>query len=338
MKPHQLFSRRGRQLATATVLAVLAALVGVAAPADAEADDSCRQQWGSLTKQSTTVPPSATHVDDIRSGRHDCFDRIVIDLDGPATGYVASYVDDVIVEGSPLSLRGGAFIDLRVNAPNHDAAGNPTYDPPDGSEVVSVAGYQTLRQVALGQPFDDQLQIGIGVRARLPFQVFALDGPGNGSRVVVDIGHRWYPEQPPATRTVQVFHNTGDGTDCAEVTGYSRDATGVTAPIGYALDRLVAGPTADEQALGASSFFSADTADSIRSVNLRPDGLLIVDFADIRGDVSGASSSCGSAAFIASLDATVFQFPEVARVQYQINGSCADFWEFLQRSCHITER
>jgi hypothetical protein len=277
-------------------------------------------------------------VVDIRSGRHECFDRIVVDLDGPATGYVASYVDDVIVEGASLPLRGEAFIDLRVNAPNHDDSSNPTYDPPVGSEVVSVAEYRTLRQVSLGQSFDDQLQIGIGVRARLPFQVFTMVGPGNHSRVVIDIAHRWYTEQPPATRTVQVFHNTGEGTDCAQITGYPRDATGLVAPISLTLDQLVAGPTAEERALGASSFFSLATADSIRSIDLRQDGLLIVDFADIRTAINNASTSCGSVALLASLNATVFQFPAVNRVQYQFNGSCDDFFEFLQSSCTVIER
>lgn len=34
------------------------------------------------------------------------------------------------------------------------------------------------------------LDVG-GVRARLPFRVFVLDGPGSGSRLVVDVAHRW---------------------------------------------------------------------------------------------------------------------------------------------------
>jgi hypothetical protein len=29
------------------------------------------------------------------------------------------------------------------------------------------------------------------VRARLPFRAFILDGPGEASRLVVDVGHRW---------------------------------------------------------------------------------------------------------------------------------------------------
>jgi hypothetical protein len=29
------------------------------------------------------------------------------------------------------------------------------------------------------------------VRARLPFRVFSLAGPGAGSRLVIDVAHRW---------------------------------------------------------------------------------------------------------------------------------------------------
>jgi hypothetical protein len=33
--------------------------------------------------------------------------------------------------------------------------------------------------------------VGLGVRARLPFRVFKLDGPGEGSRLVIDVAHQW---------------------------------------------------------------------------------------------------------------------------------------------------
>jgi hypothetical protein len=39
--------------------------------------------------------------------------------------------------------------------------------------------------------FEGQTTIGLGVRARLPFRVFTLDGPGNGSRIVIDVAHHW---------------------------------------------------------------------------------------------------------------------------------------------------
>ena len=52
-------------------------------------------------------------------------------------------------------------------------------------------GRYTLRQVALAGSFEGQTTFGVGVRARLPYRVFLLDGPGNGSRLVLDVAHRW---------------------------------------------------------------------------------------------------------------------------------------------------
>ncbi|TCN28598.1 hypothetical protein EV644_14512 [Kribbella orskensis] len=40
--------------------------------------------------------------------------------------------------------------------------------------------------------FEGQATFGVGVRARLPFHTFTLSGPGRGSRLVIDITHRWW--------------------------------------------------------------------------------------------------------------------------------------------------
>jgi hypothetical protein len=45
--------------------------------------------------------------------------------------------------------------------------------------------------VASAGSFEGYTSLGLGVRARLPFQVFTLDGPGSGSRLVVDVAHFW---------------------------------------------------------------------------------------------------------------------------------------------------
>ena len=59
------------------------------------------------------------------------------------------------------------------------------------AELVDVRGWTTFRQVAYAGCFEGQTTVGVGVRARLPFRVFALDGPGAGSRLVIDVAHRW---------------------------------------------------------------------------------------------------------------------------------------------------
>jgi hypothetical protein len=54
-----------------------------------------------------------------------------------------------------------------------------------------VSGYRTFRQVAYAGSFEGQTTIGVGVRARLPFRVFTLAGPGSNSRLVIDVAHHW---------------------------------------------------------------------------------------------------------------------------------------------------
>jgi hypothetical protein len=107
------------------------------------------------------------------------------------------YVPAVLGQGSgePVPLAGGAFLDVTLYAPTYDLNGNPTFSP-DAAHVVDVAGFPTVRQVVSAGSFEGYTTFGIGVRARLPFRVFVLDGRGSGgpkvgSRLVVDIAHHW---------------------------------------------------------------------------------------------------------------------------------------------------
>ncbi len=57
--------------------------------------------------------------------------------------------------------------------------------------LVDTSGYRTFRQVGWGGSFEGYTTLGLGVRARLPFRVAVLPGPGTGSRLVIDVAHRW---------------------------------------------------------------------------------------------------------------------------------------------------
>ena len=57
--------------------------------------------------------------------------------------------------------------------------------------MADVAGYRTLRDVVYGGTFEGYTTFGVGVRARLPFRVLTLAGPDGGSRIVIDVAHRW---------------------------------------------------------------------------------------------------------------------------------------------------
>lgn len=120
--------------------------------------------------------------------------------------------------------------------------------------------------------------------------------------------------------------------ELVEVTRTGPKTVGV---LRQALDALVAGPR-PEDGEGLSSLFSAETADVLAGVSLR-EGTAVVDFAHA---VNNASTSAGSVAFLAELDATIFQFATVERIEYRLQGSCEAFWEHLQhgRTCPLRER
>lgn len=171
---------------------VLAAGLGLIVPGGAHAAPPyCGITWGSLAE--VREPYTAGPITDVRSGRHECFDRLVVDVDGDPAGYHVRYVNQVTADGSglPVPLRGRAFLQVVVRAPAYDENGMGTYEFDDPRALVDVGGYPTFRQVAWAGSFEGQTTIGLGVRARLPFRVFVLDGPGEGSRVVVDVAHRW---------------------------------------------------------------------------------------------------------------------------------------------------
>ena len=169
---------------------LLAAGLGLLTPGPASADSYCGLAWGSLAKADPAM--SQAKVVNVRTGRHYCFDRLVIDLNGRVAGYTVRYVPQVVQDGSgvPIALRGSAFLQVTVNAPAYEGS-NPTYSPANKAELSDVGGCQTFRQVAWAGSFEGYTSLGLGVRARLPFRVFALDGPDSGSRLVIDVAHFW---------------------------------------------------------------------------------------------------------------------------------------------------
>jgi hypothetical protein len=153
----------------------------------------CGITWGSQPKSNPGTSPSAT-LAAVRSGRHDCYDRLVLDINGRVAGYDVRYVSAVLAEGSghAVPVRGGAAIAVVVKATSYDnATGRTVYTPSNPAELTDVTGFRTLRQVAWGGSFEGQSTIALGVRAQLPFRAFILTGPGTGSMLVVDVAHLW---------------------------------------------------------------------------------------------------------------------------------------------------
>ena len=161
------------------ILFVIMALLGAfLIPAQASASTNCSTPWGSLAKSDPTM--GTGEIDTIRSGQHECYDRLVVDIDGPPAGYDAMYVPEITADGSGtvVPTPGGARIQFVVRHPSFSTPALP-----------NVAGYQTLRSVTWAGSFEGQTTLGVGVRARLPFRVFTI--PGGHGRIVLDVAHHW---------------------------------------------------------------------------------------------------------------------------------------------------
>ncbi|MFF4352887.1 hypothetical protein [Streptomyces sp. NPDC001530] len=163
-----------------------------AAPATTTQATACPTGWGSLGK--TGVSSTTAPLENIRTGRHACYDRMVFDIPGATGsgfGYSVRYVDHLYQDGSGrlIPVGGGAVLEVRVTAPSYDPeTGAPTYPGRAGRPLpgVDLTGYRTFRDTRFASSFEGDTQIGVGVRARLPFRVLRLS-----DRVVVDVAHNW---------------------------------------------------------------------------------------------------------------------------------------------------
>jgi hypothetical protein len=190
--------RRIVVLATSAVAVAVTALA-LGAPAGATTAQSCAVTWGSLVEHGpVNGPVSGAALSNVRTGRQACYDRLVIDIRGTSAmkSYRAGYVRQVTQDpsGRPVSLRGGAFLQIAVGASDHTASGVLTYAPANRRELADVSSFSAFRQVAWAGSSEGITSVGLGVRARLPFRVTTLTGiPGSstGTRVVIDVAHSW---------------------------------------------------------------------------------------------------------------------------------------------------
>ncbi|MGW0585621.1 AMIN-like domain-containing (lipo)protein, partial [Streptomyces sp. NPDC002920] len=133
-------------------------------------------------------------ITNARTGRHDCYDRFVVDVPGATAGelgYSVGYVSELVADasGKTIPVNGGAILDIRVHAPAYNPnTGTRTYPGVFAQPLpgVNLTGYQTFRDTRYAVSFEGQTQFGLGVRARLPFRVLQLDG-----HLVVDVAHTW---------------------------------------------------------------------------------------------------------------------------------------------------
>ncbi|CAM5399803.1 AMIN-like domain-containing (lipo)protein [Streptomyces aurantiogriseus] len=187
-------SRGALLAATATVsLSLVVAAPAAFAEASAGATAAaCATGWGSLMKTASSSAPA--YLTNVRTGSHDCYDRIVFDIPAGSTsrlGYYVQYVDAFEQDGSgdPIPVSGGAILEVRVQAASYDMENQKVTYPGKAKQPlpgVDLTGYKTFRDAKFGASFEGYSQVGVGVRARLPFKVTQLS-----DKLVVDVAHSW---------------------------------------------------------------------------------------------------------------------------------------------------
>jgi hypothetical protein len=226
----------------------------VLAPAGAQAAPYCGIRWDSLPKAAGAM--SVAPIVDVRAGQHACYDRLVVDIAGARGGSHVRYVPAVHTQarGDALRLRGGALLEIVVLDPaNNVNTGAATYRPANKNELVNVNGWRTFRQVADGGSFEGYTTIGLGVRARLPFRVFTLPGPGTHSRLVIDVAHQWGATRdlPAPTSTAIQYGPLGDDRNA--------DLVGIRTGAHPAYDRVVFDFRGPQTGLRYVVLYSGDT-------------------------------------------------------------------------------
>ncbi len=127
-----------------------------------------------------------TPLTDVRTGRHEGYDRVTFEFRGPAPGFTVGYQDRPILsdgEGAEVDVEGAAVLVARFE-PSSTVDYETDYEPVyTGPTRIPGAG-STITEVVRTGDFEAVLAWAIGVEAELDFRVDVLENP---SRVVIDV-------------------------------------------------------------------------------------------------------------------------------------------------------
>ena len=162
---------------------------------DGEADtaaaivDTAGPSTGSWTAGVVDIPSGDAGVSTlaaVRTARHEEFDRVVWELEGPMPGVHIEYVDEPVRacgSGEPVPLIGDAWLEVRITPANaHTEAGRPTI-----ADRRRATGLPVVLEIVQTCDFEATVTWVLAVRSPEPFRLARLDDP---SRLVVDVRHR----------------------------------------------------------------------------------------------------------------------------------------------------
>jgi len=130
---------------------------------------------------------SAVTVTNIRTGRHDGFDRVVFDVAGTGTpGWDVRYVDEAVEQGrgETIPVQGEAILQVTLTGVGYPTeTGIQEYD---GSQPLPGSGTEVVTEVVWDSTFEGTSVAFVGTTEQTPFRVYLLTDP---VRVVLDVVH-----------------------------------------------------------------------------------------------------------------------------------------------------
>lgn len=137
-------------------------------------------------EQAPVVSDEPQEITDVRTGLHEDFDRVVLDLTGdePVLGWFVGPVDEAVEDptGFVLDVEGETFLQLGVRGIDWTTESPQRYD----GDPVAGAGTEVLTEVVFGGLFEGQQQVVLGLREETDYRIFSLTDP---ARIVVDVRH-----------------------------------------------------------------------------------------------------------------------------------------------------
>ena len=161
---------------------------GSAAPSPAGDDgatDALPFEGGTQPVTREASADALVTVSDVRTGRQDGYDRVVLELGGTGTpGWDVRYVDQAYSQGmgSPIEVAGDAVLQVTVTG-----AGYPFDTGVEewaGPDPLPGNGTQTVTEVAWDATFEGTSVAVVGTTGEAPFRVYALEDP---TRIVVEV-------------------------------------------------------------------------------------------------------------------------------------------------------
>jgi hypothetical protein len=208
----------------------------------------------------------------------------------------------VRVSGSARNLyEGTVIVDVRGDGLPEPLATVPTTAAGSGPDLASFS-------------VDVPFEVPLAGRGAI---VVRSDSGVEGTPEATVVPVRFGSQSAGETTQVTIFLQDQRG-DFVPVT---REVPRTTGVLRASLEQQLLGAYPGEQARGLSSPFSED-GQLLRGVTITEDGTAVVDFEPgIVDELAGADG----AAVLASLDHTVFQFPTVTWVRYEVGGECQSF-------------